>query len=83
MARKYKKTRVKQWIKTQWLHGREWIECHYCGNRMTFCEITLDHVQPISKDGSSHISNLIPACACCNRKRGDMPYADFVRAIAA
>lgn len=83
MSRRYTDSRVKQYIKHQWLHGREWLECHYCGERLTFAEITLDHIKPRSKRGGNFISNLLPACRCCNLKRGAKSYAEFVRSIAA
>ena len=38
--------------------------CAYCG-----CEpekITLDHVVPKAKGGTTDRANLVPACACCN-----------------
>lgn len=77
------KPRMRQWIRHQWLHGREWLECHYCGAKLNFDAITLDHVKPRSKGGSNHISNLVPACHHCNSTRKNTDYGDFVRGIAA
>lgn len=71
--------RTKQWIKRQWLHGREWLECHYCGKRITDSEITLDHVKPVARGGSNYVSNLVPCCERCNRKKGSASYAEFIR----
>lgn len=53
----------------QILCGRTYVECHYCGVRLTAETVTLDHV--------------VPACVQCNRKRGDTNYHRFVKKVVA
>lgn len=65
------------------LCGRPWVECHYCGVRLTLKTLTFDHVIPLSKGGAMGIKNIIPACRTCNCKRGNTDYEKFVRRIAA
>lgn len=40
--------------------------CAYCGEPK---KLTRDHVVPISKGGTDHIANIVPACASCNSKK--------------
>jgi 5-methylcytosine-specific restriction endonuclease McrA len=45
----------------------EWT-CQYCGARSN---LTVDHVVPKSKGGSSSWENIVASCAPCNRRKGD------------
>src|SRR5947208_8542521 len=42
--------------------------CQYCGSRSN---LTVDHVVPRSKGGSSSWDNIVASCAPCNRRKGD------------
>jgi 5-methylcytosine-specific restriction endonuclease McrA len=42
--------------------------CQYCGSR---AQLTVDHVIPRSKGGSSDWTNIVASCAPCNRRKGD------------
>jgi 5-methylcytosine-specific restriction endonuclease McrA len=42
--------------------------CQYCGARGN---LTVDHVIPRSKGGSSTWENIVASCAPCNRRKGD------------
>lgn len=44
--------------------------CLACGKQFTFEELTVDHVVPISKGGTSNIENLQPLCLSCNQSKG-------------
>jgi 5-methylcytosine-specific restriction endonuclease McrA len=43
-------------------------KCAYCGKSKA---MTMDHVIPISRGGTSFIGNLLPACKPCNSSKGD------------
>jgi 5-methylcytosine-specific restriction endonuclease McrA len=45
----------------------EWT-CQYCGSRGN---LTVDHVIPKSKGGTSNWENIVASCAPCNRRKGD------------
>ena len=52
-----------------WIKQRFGGECTYCG-----CQgktLTIDHVTPISRGGTWHISNLAPACPKCNNSKSN------------
>jgi len=40
--------------------------CAYCGRKMTYKDMQVDHLQAKSRGGSNDISNLMPACRACN-----------------
>jgi 5-methylcytosine-specific restriction endonuclease McrA len=43
--------------------------CQYCGSRT---QLTVDHVVPRSKGGTSTWENIVASCAPCNRRKGDL-----------
>ena len=48
--------------------ARDGWACQYCGSRSN---LTVDHVIPRSKGGSSNWENIVASCAPCNRRKGD------------
>lgn len=44
--------------------------CTYCGASGNDVELEIDHIIPVAKGGSNHISNLTTSCMACNRKKG-------------
>lgn len=50
---------------------RDEYACQYCGKKLTLKDATVDHVIPRSKGGKTIWSNVVTACAGCNRKKGD------------
>ena len=45
--------------------------CQYCGVILPASELTLDHVVPRSRGGSSTWENLVACCHTCNRRKGN------------
>jgi 5-methylcytosine-specific restriction endonuclease McrA len=48
--------------------ARDSWTCQYCGSRGN---LTVDHVLPRSKGGTSSWDNIVTSCAPCNRRKGD------------
>lgn len=60
--------------------------CVYCGRKLLYKDVTVDHLYPINKlmydprvqkwakrhgiDGANDVKNLVCACRCCNSKKG-------------
>lgn len=66
-ARKLKKT---NWWQRQVNRG----VCHYCERKFRPAELTMDHVVPLARGGSSTQGNIVAACKDCNRdKKLDTP----------
>ena len=50
--------------------------CQYCGTVLSSSELTLDHVIPRSRGGSSTWENLVACCHPCNRRKGNQSPAE-------
>ena len=48
--------------------ARDGWMCQYCGSHSN---LTVDHVIPRSKGGTSSWENIVASCAPCNRRKGD------------
>lgn len=62
---KARELRRKLWWKQRIEQGL----CHYCGNKFSPHELTMDHVVPIARGGTSSKGNVVPACKECNNKK--------------
>ncbi|MCP3890632.1 MAG: HNH endonuclease [Desulfobulbaceae bacterium] len=48
--------------------------CYYCQKKVTFKQITMDHLVPLARGGRSTKDNLVPCCKECNNlKKSMMP----------
>jgi 5-methylcytosine-specific restriction endonuclease McrA len=47
---------------------RDDYTCQYCGSRR---DLTMDHVVPRSRGGRTNWTNVVTACAPCNRRKGN------------
>lgn len=45
--------------------------CLRCNRQFLFEKLTIDHIKPVSKGGSSFIFNIQPLCNRCNNSKGD------------
>lgn len=58
------------------LTDQDWQEClEYFGNECAYCSsrelMTVDHVEPISKEGTHSKTNVVCACKSCNSSKGN------------
>ena len=47
-------------------------KCHFCGRKVPFKELTMDHLLPLACGGRSTKDNLVPCCKQCNNKKKSM-----------
>ena len=52
-----------------WKRKRASGVCYYCGSKVAPSELTMDHLIPITRGGTSVRPNLVPACKECNNKK--------------
>jgi len=62
---KARELRKSQWWKNRLAKG----VCHWCGNSFPADELTLDHIVPVIRGGTSSRGNVVPACKECNSKK--------------
>jgi 5-methylcytosine-specific restriction endonuclease McrA len=72
---KREREKARELRKTRW-----WLDqinrgiCHYCQKQFPASELTMDHVVPVARGGSSTKGNIVCACRSCNRdKKLEMP----------
>lgn len=54
--------------------------CHYCGKKVGAAALTLDHVVPVARGGTSTKGNVVPACAACNQTKKYLTPAEQILA---
>jgi len=58
--------------------------CHYCRKKFKAADLTLDHVTPLARGGTSTRGNCVPACRACNAtKKLDTPVDDLFAQLEA
>jgi 5-methylcytosine-specific restriction endonuclease McrA len=50
---------------------RDRFTCQYCGRALPAAELTLDHVVPRCRGGTTAWENVVAACKRCNHRKGD------------
>jgi 5-methylcytosine-specific restriction endonuclease McrA len=60
---------------------RDSSSCQYCGVVLETAEYTIDHVLPRTRGGSSIWTNLVLACAQCNKRKSDRTLQEAALAL--
>ena len=53
------------------MYMRDLFQCQYCNDVFDFEDLTIDHVIPRSKGGTTNWENCVTACKGCNFSKGD------------
>ncbi len=59
---------------------RDHFRCVYCAQIFQPQDLTLDHVEPTTKQGDHSDGNLVTACQACNRQKGGRAAWQWLRA---
>lgn len=54
------------------LFRRDQNICLYCGNQFKECDLSRDHVVPVSRGGVDSWTNVVTACKRCNARKGNL-----------
>lgn len=53
--------------------------CHYCGRHVGAAQLTMDHIVPVARGGTSTRGNCVPCCKACNtEKRTAIPVEELI-----
>ena len=65
-----------------WRFIREMYDsrCYYCGKGGA--RLQMEHRIPLARGGNNDISNIVPACESCNRRKGIMTDDEFFKLLA-
>jgi len=55
--------------------------CHYCGERLTKENRSLDHMQPLAKGGLHSVANLTVCCRACNAKKNNKDFLAWLQLL--
>lgn len=58
-------------LTNQALFGRDRNICLYCGSEHLDCDLTRDHILPVSRKGHDTWDNVVTACKRCNHFKGN------------
>lgn len=62
----------------QWkIYRRDNYKCKYC--KRDDVPLTIDHKEPVELGGTDDEDNLVTSCRACNKRKGDMPYAEWLK----
>lgn len=53
------------------IYLRDEYACQYCGERLPYKKLTIDHVLPVSRKGENTWKNVVTACSPCNNKKAN------------
>ena len=67
--------------KRRQLFDRDGWLCHYCGERVTDKNATLDHYVPVCQGGTSSPDNLFTSCLVCNSVKSGKSYEEAAPSI--
>ena len=60
---------------------RDSFTCQYCSSQPPKVALEIDHIIPVSKNGSNEIDNLITACFDCNRGKSDTELSSIPKTL--
>lgn len=69
LTRRFKRDRIAIKFSRLNIYTRDDFRCAYCGERKPTEDLTFDHVVPRSQGGKTSWTNVISACASCNRQK--------------
>ena len=67
---KRERAKAKALRKSRWWNNLcQSASCYYCHKSLDRCDITMDHIVPLSQGGKSNKGNLTISCKTCNSNK--------------
>lgn len=51
------------------VYKRDGKKCRYCGRKLKYGQMEVDHIKPVASHGNDYIFNLACSCKSCNRSK--------------
>lgn len=55
--------------------------CAYCGCKLKYCDMAIDHFVSLNMGGGNEDTNLFPSCSSCNSRKSDLSLEEFRQEI--
>ncbi len=69
---KREKAKARELRKSGWWQAKvAKAVCHYCQQPISAAAVTMDHLLPLSRGGTSTRGNIVCACKACNTQKQD------------
>jgi 5-methylcytosine-specific restriction endonuclease McrA len=67
------RAKAREMRKSRWWQQKTAVgKCYYCQQIVSFKELTMDHLVPLTRGGRSTRDNLVPSCKPCNNLKKNM-----------
>jgi 5-methylcytosine-specific restriction enzyme A len=67
---KVERSKARELRKSRWWQQKTSTgTCWYCGQKVGYHNLSMDHVIPLARGGRSTKDNLVPSCKECNNKK--------------
>lgn len=63
----------------RWVRSQEFVDCAYCGIKVSGKEAHVDHKIAIARGGAHILANLTASCAVCNIQKGVLTPEEFIK----
>ena len=63
------------------LHGSCNGMCAYCGCKLQYEKMQIDHIQPLSNGGADELKNMLPACRSCNHRKNSESLENYRKSV--
>jgi 5-methylcytosine-specific restriction endonuclease McrA len=67
---------AEQWISKCQFYG---YRCYYCSADVGLSKLEQEHAIPLSRGGTNFLSNILPSCAKCNRRKATKTIFEFTK----
>jgi len=71
MLKQYMRRRRRPRFSKTNLYIRDLYTCQYCSTQLPRKNLTMDHVRPLSRGGTTEWTNIVAACSSCNTRKGN------------
>ena len=68
-------------IDRKYIYQRDHGVCQICGAKITYAEMTVDHIHPLSLGGLNCRNNYQCTCRYCNQMKQDLYQQDFYEKV--